>query len=145
MCGIVGALSARNSLSQVSLVNIRDRLSRRGTDAVGEWLDETAGITLGHRRLSILALSPTSTQPLHAAYSRYVTVFTGEIYNFQRLRDEITHLHPSQVCRGSSDTDFILAGVSYWGEATTITKLDGMFAIAVRDKTEKISALRVTV
>ena len=141
MCGIVGTISAKNSASAASmatLTKMRDRLSHRGPDAAGEWLESNAGISLGHRRLSILDLSPTGAQPMHSSCNRYVTVFNGEIYNFRNLRDEITHLHPSHVWRGTSDTEVILAGVTYWGVETTLTKVDGMFAIAVWDKLENI-------
>ena len=136
MCGVVGALSLRKALSLTTLASMTDCLLHRGPDAAGEWLDSKAGIALGHRRLSILDLSATGAQPMHSACGRYVIVFNGEIYNFKNLRDEITHLHPSHIWRGTSDTEVILAGVSYWGVETTLTKLDGMFAIAVWDKVE---------
>ena len=101
MCGIVGTLSAKNPISLASLANMRDRFKHRGPDAEGEWLDSKAGIALGHRRLSILDLSATGAQPMHSACGRYVIVFNGEIYNFKKLRDEITCLHSSHVWRAT--------------------------------------------
>ncbi|MCA3017734.1 MAG: asparagine synthetase B, partial [Rhodocyclaceae bacterium] len=113
------------------------RLERRGPDAFGDWHDVGSGIALSHRRLAILDTSPTGAQPMHSHCDRYVTTFNGEIYNFRELRQELSLLHPSIVWRGASDTEVILAGISYWGVETTLTKLDGMFAIAVWDKAEK--------
>jgi asparagine synthase (glutamine-hydrolysing) len=139
MCGIAGFITqvfdAGVALRQIS--DMTNRIQHRGPDASGEWLDAAAGIALGHRRLSILDLSPTGAQPMHSASDRYVTVFNGEIFNFRKLRDELSHLHPGHVWRGTSDTEVILAGVSYWGIETTLTKLDGQFAIAIWDKAEK--------
>jgi len=74
---------------------------------------------------------------MHSESGRYHIVFNGEIYNFRALRDEITGLHPNQTWRGSSDTEVILAGISHWGVETTLTKLDGMFAIVVWDTLAK--------
>jgi asparagine synthase (glutamine-hydrolysing) len=71
---------------------------------------------------------------MHSACGRYVLVFNGEIYNFQLLRAELIGLHPNHQWRGKSDTEVILAGVTHWGVETTLTKLDGMFALAIFDK-----------
>ena len=139
MCGITGIFTTKSDsrLTRSVVRRMAECIEKRGPDASGEWLDESAGIALGHRRLSILDLSPTGAQPMHSACNRYITVFNGEIYNFLALRDEIAHLHPGHVWQGTSDTEVILAGVSYWGVETTLTKLDGMFAIAVWDVVER--------
>lgn len=138
MCAIVGIISCEiGKPGNVDVQRMRDVLAHRGPDDAGEWLDENAEIALGHRRLAIIDLTPTGAQPMHSSCSRYVMVFNGEIYNFQLLRDELTHLHPGHIWRGTSDTEVVLAGVSYWGIETTLTKLDGMFAIAIWDKAER--------
>ena len=139
MCGIAGIFSIGRDRQKMLRIasQMAKKIQSRGPDASGEWVDEVAGIAFGHRRLSVLDLTPTGTQPMHSACNRYVTTFNGEIYNFKLLRDEITHLHPGHIWRGTSDTEVILAGVSYWGVQTTLTKLDGMFAIAVWDKAEQ--------
>jgi asparagine synthase (glutamine-hydrolysing) len=137
MCGIVGALYSNNDASLSMMKLMSSKLQHRGPDASGEWVDVEAGIAFGHRRLSIIDLSPSGAQPMHSSCGRYVAVFNGEIYNFQNLRAELSRLHPSQTWRSTSDTEVILVGITHWGIELTLTKLDGMFAIAVWDKIEK--------
>ena len=93
MCGITGFIlhsEMRDSrhLGQY-LRQMTTRITHRGPDADGTWFDEEPGIYLGHRRLSILDLSPAGAQPMHSKDGRYVTVFNGEIYNFAELRREL--------------------------------------------------------
>jgi asparagine synthase (glutamine-hydrolysing) len=139
MCGIAGFFLAGTASpsTHFAVRAMASTLERRGPDAFGDWLDAHDGIAFGHRRLAVLDTSPNGAQPMHSRCNRYVTTFNGEIYNFRQLREELSHLHPSHVWLGTSDTEVILAGISYWGVDTTLTKLDGMFAIAVWDKSDR--------
>ena len=65
---------------------MRDRLVQRGPDDSGLWVDPAAGIALGHRRLSIIDLSPSGHQPMMSPSGRYCLAFNGEIYNHRDLR-----------------------------------------------------------
>ena len=87
MCGITGVLGKveGQGLKQ-SVRHMADTLHHRGPDDGGVWADEAAGIALGHRRLSILDLSPAGHQPMVSACGRYVIAFNGEIYNHLELR-----------------------------------------------------------
>ncbi|MBL8516660.1 MAG: asparagine synthase (glutamine-hydrolyzing) [Betaproteobacteria bacterium] len=134
MCGIVGILSTPTSSLHQVVDGMSGKISHRGPDAAGAWINEAGTVGLGHRRLSIIDLSPAGAQPMHSACGRYVLVFNGEIYNFQALKGEISRLHPGQPWRGRSDTEVVLAAITHWGVDTTLTKLDGMFALAVFDK-----------
>lgn len=66
-----------------------DALAHRGPDDSGMWMEPEAGVVLGHRRLSVIDLSPEGHQPMESSCGRYVIVFNGEIYNFQGLRDKL--------------------------------------------------------
>jgi asparagine synthase (glutamine-hydrolysing) len=106
-------------------------LQHRGPDDRGLWTDDDLGLGLGHRRLSIVDLSCEGSQPMVSASGRFVTVFNGEIYNFQTLRKEL-ELYGHHF-RGHSDTEVLLAAVDEWGLDEAITKLAGMFAFALWD------------
>ena len=94
MCGIVGYLGAPRPSQEAAqqLDMMRDRLAHRGPDDQGSWLSEDASVGLGHRRLSILDLSPEGHQPMASADLRYQIVFNGEIYNFRELRQQLDAL-----------------------------------------------------
>jgi asparagine synthase (glutamine-hydrolysing) len=110
-------------------------LAHRGPDDADTWIDRDAGIGLGHRRLSIIDLSPEGRQPMRSHSQRYVIVFNGEIYNFRELHAELTSL--GHRFRGHSDTEVLLAGLDSWGLERTLQRANGMFAFAVWDGLER--------
>ena len=109
-------------------------LVHRGPDASGAWYDESAGIALGHRRLSILDLSEAGAQPMHSRCGRFVTAFNGEIYNHLELRERLAAEGMAPQWRGHSDTETLLAAIAAWGLDATLERSSGMFAIALWDR-----------
>ncbi len=111
-------------------------LRHRGPDDEGLWCDEAAGICFGHRRLSIIDLSPTGHQPMVSACGNYVITFNGEIYNFRELAKDLER--SGRTLRGVSDTEVLLEACAQWGVETAVRRCDGMFAFALwsrRDRT----------
>ena len=94
---------------------------------------------LGHRRLSIIDLSPGGSQPMVSAGGRYVISFNGEIYNFRELRSELDG-HGVRF-RGQSDTEVLLAAIERWGVVAALQKAAGMFAIALWDRRDRTLVL----
>src|SRR5206468_9748192 len=93
MCGITGfALSdpswPADRLTATVLAQAR-AVVHRGPDDEGSWVDAPCGIALGHRRLSIVDLSPAGHQPMTSHDGRYVIVLNGEIYNHRELRGQL--------------------------------------------------------
>ena len=136
MCGINGALSYRgnNPVSEPEILRVRDAMSARGPDNAGFWTNQEGSIAFGHRRLSIIDLSPDGNQPMASKDGRYHIVFNGEIYNYQSLRDCLSA--KGHVFRTSSDTEVILTLFASEGVAT-FNKLRGMFSLAIWDELEK--------
>src|SRR6267143_11669 len=138
MCGITGFLtsSAENEFEmKVVVARMANQLVHRGPDDSGVWVDRQAGVAFGHRRLSILDLSPEGHQPMHSDSGRYVITFNGEVYNFRDLRRELETM--GHAFRGHSDTEVILAVIEQWGFADSLPRLNGMFAFAVWDRQER--------
>ncbi|MCW2820200.1 MAG: asparagine synthase, glutamine-hydrolyzing [Marmoricola sp.] len=136
MCGIIGFLGATSDTDASVLMSMANAIRHRGPDDEGYWRDQQKGIALGHRRLSIVDLSPAGHQPMQAASGRYVIVFNGEIYNHLTLREEIDSAGTPVAWRGHSDTETILAGLDAWGMQGMVKRAIGMFAFAVWDRQE---------
>ena len=136
MCGIAGLWAGAPSSASDEIVRAMTTcIAHRGPDDSGVWLDTSAGIALGHRRLSIVDLSPAGHQPMPSATGRYWTVFNGEIYNFRELRNE---LGGGGACfRGTSDTEVLLEAFEQWGVEEALPRFAGMFALAVWDRVER--------
>src|SRR5258708_29917547 len=96
-----------------AVARMADQLVHGGPDDSGVWVDPQAGIAFGHRRLSILDLSPDGHQPMHSESGRYVIVFNGEGYNFAELRLTLETLGHKFL--GHSDTEAMLAAMEQWG------------------------------
>lgn len=135
MCGITGFWSTPATEAELleMLAPMTSALQHRGPDDCGLWCEPAVGIGLGHRRLSIIDLSPQGHQPMFSGSGRYVIVFNGEIYNFEKLRKELD----SQVWRGHSDTEVILAAVEAWGLENAVKRFVGIFAFALWDRAER--------
>src|SRR5262245_47190791 len=112
-----------------------DAIAYRGPDDGDVWCDAAAGVAIGHRRLSILDLSPAGHQPMHSACGRYVVSYNGEIYNVEELRPEL--VAAGVRFRGHSDTEVMLEGFARWGVRETLRRLAGMFALALWDREER--------
>ncbi|WP_371363036.1 Asparagine synthetase [glutamine-hydrolyzing] 1 [Sporomusa rhizae] len=140
MCGIAGFIDCghridNNDLSSI-IQSMNDKLLHRGPDTSGYWIDREIGLALGHRRLSIIDLSPEGNQPMKSSSGRYIIVFNGEIYNYQDLRKELEVL--GHQFNGNSDTEIMLSSIEQWGIEKAIKSFTGMFAFALWDRAERI-------
>jgi asparagine synthase (glutamine-hydrolysing) len=143
MCGLAGYWRRAGLQADAAhvLTRMTDAIARRGPDDSGAWLDDEAGIALGHRRLSIIDLSPAGHQPMASADGRYVLVLNGEIYNFEDLRANLEQSNGAIPWRGRSDTEVLLAGIVAWGLRSTLEKANGMFALALWDRQDRTLTL----
>jgi asparagine synthase (glutamine-hydrolysing) len=144
MCGFAGFCQNDGQTEAWLRAQVRamaTTLAHRGPDDADEWVDETTGIALGFRRLSIIDLSPSGRQPMHSQSGRYVITFNGEVYNFRELRKELGQ--HGYVFRGSSDTEVMLAAIEEGGLENAVRRFVGMFAFALWDrKTRRLSLVR---
>ena len=138
MCGICGAVSVNHAevIEPRTIIAMRETLHHRGPDQAGLYIGP--GVGLGHRRLSIIDLRPEGRQPMANEDGRILTVFNGEIYNYQTLRREL--LARGHVLRSQTDTEVIPHLYEEHGEAF-VRYLRGMFALAIWDEPRRILLL----
>ncbi len=141
MCGVAGFLFTHREMDDARRVVSRmaECLRHRGPDDAGSWVDEAAGVAIGHRRLSIIDLSMDGHQPMISHSGRYVIAYNGEVYNFLELREELAG--GGTQFRGGSDTEVMLAAVEAWGLEAAVRRFVGMFAFALWDRQEKTLCL----
>lgn len=142
MCGIAGIWTDNSNLDIQEITSrMTNALQHRGPDSHGNWFDTANNLGLGQRRLSILELSELGHQPMVSSNKRWVISLNGEIYNFRQVRDEIlqaANLNGIQISfRGNSDTEVVLEAISVFGVKEAVSKIVGMFAIAVYDTKQK--------
>jgi asparagine synthase (glutamine-hydrolysing) len=105
MCGLFGALSFDgNAINSEHAERMSERVARRGPDDKGEFFD--GPVMLGHRRLSIIDLSPAGHQPMQDSSGRYAIVFNGTIYNYPELREIL--IGKGYRFNSHSDTEVII-------------------------------------
>jgi asparagine synthase (glutamine-hydrolysing) len=113
-------------------------LKHGGPDDQGIYEDESAGIILGHRRLSIIDLSEKGHQPMPDIHRRAWITFNGEIYNYPELKEEL--IKTGAIFYSNTDTEVILAAYLQWG-TKAFSKLRGMFAFALYDVDKSVTHL----
>ena len=131
MCGICGWVTLTNhEIDPSVLTRMITVLGHRGPDATGEWRSENCA--LGHTRLSILDIDGGS-QPMVDETGAAI-VFNGEIYNYRDIKAQLKS--KGVVFRTRSDTEVVLRAYQEWGDSC-VKHLEGMFAFAIADPTQK--------
>lgn len=130
MCGICGVIGQADEQLIKSMLA---RMAHRGPDDEGVYVAETSTterVGLGHRRLSIIDLSPAGHEPMPDRSNQIWLTFNGEIYNFKELRRELESL--GHAFKSDSDAEVIIYAYREWGR-DCLSRLNGMFAFAIWD------------
>jgi len=162
MCGIAGLLSTTSTLDAALIAQMMGSLRHRGPDDEGylavkanisactvehligpdsaiqnhrSIMDSSspASMYLGHRRLSILDLSPLGHQPMSYGDDFWI-VFNGEIYNYLELKSEL--ISYGYEFHTGTDTEIILASYAHWGE-NCVSRFNGDWAFCIFDRTQR--------
>ncbi|TDH23286.1 asparagine synthase (glutamine-hydrolyzing) [Segetibacter sp. 3557_3] len=134
MCRIAGIFKLGSSTLHEDVLRLRDSMHRGGPDDEGIYVDDSLPLALGHRRLSLIDLSPAGHQPMSDRNGDLQLIFNGEIYNFLELKATLSGF--GHVFTTKSDTEVILKAYSQWG-ISCFTRFNGMFAIALWDKSKQ--------
>ncbi len=149
MCGIAAVFAYGEAAAPVDrdeVLRMREKMRSRGPDGEGEWFSSDGRVGLGHRRLSIIDLSPAGAQPMFNADRSLAIMFNGEIYNYAELRSELSangsSLDSSEGFRGyrfqsHCDTEVLLALYQLRGSDRMLDKVRGMYAFVIWDRNKQ--------
>ncbi len=135
MCGITGIyyFDKQKTVDFSQLKKMTDVIEHRGPDDEGHYIDKNVG--LGHRRLSIIDLTPDGHQPMCNEDNSIWIIFNGEFYNYLDYKNEI--IGKGHQLRSRSDTEYILHLYEDYG-FDMVHKINGMFAFVIWDSRKKI-------
>ncbi len=133
MCGIAGYFGLEPDRGLLERMAAAQR--HRGPDDQGTYVEGPVG--LAHQRLSIIDREGGS-QPMSTPDGRFVLAYNGETYNYRDLRTELEA--SGRTFLTESDTEVVLQAYAAWGPAA-FGRLNGMFAIAVWDRSEQTLTL----
>ena len=138
MCGIVGQYNFGGAAGtdaagrdRALVLEMRDRIVHRGPDDGGLWQSEDGRVVFGHRRLSIVDLSPAGHQPMSNEDGSVWITFNGEIYNHAELRASL-RLDDRHTFRSRSDTE-VIVHLYEERQLGVVKAIDGMFAFGLWD------------
>ncbi len=133
MCGIAGIFNLDGEpASRNILINMTRQMIHRGPDDEGYFVKDDIG--LGHRRLSIIDISPLGSQPMASKDGNWIVVFNGCIYNFLELKLDLKSKGHEFV--SMSDTEVLVEGLAEYGPSF-FEKLNGMFAVGAWNTRKK--------
>lgn len=137
MCGLTGfwGQPGQHQVLVTRATAMADTIRHRGPDADAVWSDAESGLALGHRRLSILDLSPAGAQPMVSSCGRFVIAYNGEVYNHAELIPELAAA--GVTLRGHSDTETLLEAFARFGVEAVLPRLAGMYAFALWDRRDR--------
>ncbi len=132
MCGINFIYDRKSRHSGSVITKMNDAIRHRGIDNSGacELKFNEQTIFLGANRLRIIDQDTLSDQPLISPDRKYALIFSGEIYNYQDLKYQLTQRGIS--FRTNSDTEVLMYYLAAFG-TLGIRDLKGMFAFVFVD------------
>ena len=114
MCGIIGYVSTKNlSENRDWLAQGSNTIIHRGPDGYGEWYSTDGKVGMGHRRLSIIDLTESASQPMKDLNNGNVIIYNGELYNYLELKKEL--IKNGYNFNTKSDTEVLMYAYDMWG------------------------------
>lgn len=130
MCGFFFLIKKNSDLSTKKLIVASNEVKHRGPD--DDQIINNKDIFVRFFRLSIIDTRKIASQPMYDKTGRYLLVFNGEIYNFQKLRNKLTKSN----LQSKSDTEVLLYSLIERGQ-NVINELEGMFSFIFYDTFKK--------
>lgn len=134
MCGYLG-IAGNIGINEKIFFESFNLIEHRGPDESKIFSDKY--IKLGFKRLKILDLSETGSQPMSSSDTSTTIVFNGEIYNYNNIRDKLKIA--GIKFNGTSDTEVLLNFYLYLNRNidSLLKNINGMFAFSLIDRKKK--------
>ena len=130
MCGLAGEVRLDGGRADVEAVaRMSGTMSDRGPDGGGTWAQ--GPVAFGHRRLKIIDLTDSGSQPMVDSHLGLAVVFNGCVYNHVELRRELEAA--GHRFFSTSDTEVVLKAYAQWG-TDCVDRFAGMFAFVVHER-----------
>ncbi len=129
MCGFAGVLDlcGQSTPDRAMVERMADAIRHRGPDESGAFVER--GITVAHRRLSIVGLAD-GQQPIFNEDRSVAIIFNGELFDYPEQRAALeAHGH---VFRTHTDTEIIVHLYEQYGD-DFLAHMKGQFAICLYD------------
>lgn len=131
MCRITGGIDFKDrTITEGLLIAMRDQLAAGGPDSAGLFIE--GPVSLAHRRLSIIDLSESGSQPM--TWGKWTISYNGEVYNFQDIKKKL--IDAGYSFDSKTDTEVIIKAFDHWGKKA-VAEFRGMFAFALWNKEEQ--------
>jgi asparagine synthase (glutamine-hydrolysing) len=136
MCGICGIVDRTGkSIDERIVKGMCLEMVHRGPDDEGIYISSSKpSVGLGHRRLSIIDLSPAGRQPMFNEDKSISLVLNGEIYNFRELVLQMKER--GHIFRSTCDAEVVVHLYEEYGREC-VRHLRGMFAFGLWDEKRK--------
>jgi asparagine synthase (glutamine-hydrolysing) len=133
MCGICGIFDTRGVVRHRDILGrMNNKLFHRGPNGGGVKFFQNA--CLGHRRLSIIDLSKSGTQPIDNEDNSIAVTFNGEIYNYNKLRKDL--ISKGHIFKSDTDTEVLVHLYEEYGSGL-LDYINGMYVFAIYDNNKK--------
>ena len=140
MCGINGILyfnsycsNKPRSFFENNIQMMNTEIAHRGPDGEGMLINYP--VCLGHRRLSIIDLSPNAGQPMYNENNSVAIIFNGEIYNYRELTPDLKS--KGHIFKTKSDTEVIIHSYEEYG-IDCVNRFNGMWAFVIYDFNKRL-------
>jgi asparagine synthase (glutamine-hydrolysing) len=130
MCGIVAMFSPEEPVAAATLERALGALEHRGPDGRRHWIASDGVVGLGHARLSIIDLEG-GAQPIENEDGRVRVIVNGELYGFERIREDLEAR--GHRFRTGSDSEIVVHLYEEYG-AQCVEHLRGEFAFVLWDE-----------
>lgn len=134
MCGIIAEYDQNNEINIIKVREALKKISHRGPDSSGMYVNKAKNVMLGHTRLSIIDVQSGSQPIVNKKHGIAISV-NGELYDYKRIRQDLEK--KGYVFQTNSDSEILLFLYLEYG-LNLFEHLRGEFAFVLYDENKDL-------